>query len=84
MRQICQLSVTGLSAIRSIWCSLLQPCGPIYRRKTTEIPILGTAITDYEVARLVDSNEAPGGNVSGTTDMNPIKEQIDLLDATGS
>ncbi len=47
--------------------------------KTTDIPILGTAITDYEVARLVDSNEAPGGNVSGTTDMNPIKEQIDLL-----
>ncbi|MDD4347366.1 MAG: ABC transporter substrate-binding protein, partial [Desulfitobacteriaceae bacterium] len=34
---------------------------------------------DYVVARLADSNEAPGGNVSGTTDMNPIKEQIDLL-----
>jgi putative ABC transport system substrate-binding protein len=47
--------------------------------KTTEIPILGTAVTDYVVARLVDSNEAPGGNVTGTTDMNPIKEQIDLL-----
>lgn len=47
--------------------------------KTTEIPILGTAVTDYVAARLVDSNEAPGGNVSGTTDMNPIKEQIDLL-----
>ena len=47
--------------------------------KTTEIPILGTAVTDYVGARLVDSNEAPGGNVSGTTDMNPIKEQIDLL-----
>jgi len=47
--------------------------------KTTEIPILGTAVTDYEVARLVDSNEVPGGNVSGTTDMNPISEQIDLL-----
>lgn len=47
--------------------------------KTTEIPILGTAVTDYVVAKLVDSNEAPGGNVSGTTDMNPVKEQIDLL-----
>ena len=47
--------------------------------KTTEIPILGTAVTDYVSARLVDSNEAPGGNVTGTTDMNPIKEQIDLL-----
>lgn len=47
--------------------------------KTTEIPILGTAVTDYVSARLVDSNEAPGSNVTGTTDMNPIKEQIDLL-----
>ena len=47
--------------------------------KTTEIPILGTAVTDYVSARLVDSNEAPGGNVTGTTDMNPIKDQIDLL-----
>ncbi len=47
--------------------------------KTTDIPILGTAVTDYVSARLVDSNDAPGGNVSGTTDMNPIKEQIDLL-----
>lgn len=47
--------------------------------KTAEIPILGTAVTDYVAAKLVDSNEEPGGNVSGTTDMNPIKEQIDLL-----
>lgn len=47
--------------------------------KTSEIPILGTAVTDYVVAKLADSNEAPGGNVSGTTDMNPVKEQIDLL-----
>jgi putative ABC transport system substrate-binding protein len=47
--------------------------------KTTEIPILATAITDFEEARLVESNEAPGRNVSGTSDMNPIKEQIDLL-----
>ena len=37
------------------------------------------AVTDYVVAKLADSNEAPGGNVSGTTDMNPVKEQIDLL-----
>lgn len=47
--------------------------------KTTEIPILGTAITDYEAAKLVNSNEEPGGNVTGTTDMNPVREQIDLL-----
>jgi len=47
--------------------------------ETQEIPIVGTAITDYEVARLVDSNEAPGGNVTGASDMNPIAEQIALI-----
>lgn len=47
--------------------------------KTTTIPILATAVTDFEVAGLVESNDKPGGNVSGTSDMNPIAEQMDLL-----
>ena len=47
---------------------------------TEEIPILGTAITDYEVAGLVESNDAPGGNLSGTSDMNPIEIQLGLID----
>ena len=55
------------------------PAAQAMAGKTTEIPILGTAVTDYVVAKLVDSDEVPGGNVSGTSDMNPVKEQIDLL-----
>lgn len=47
--------------------------------KTTTIPILGTAITDYVEARLAESNEKPGANVSGTTDMSPIDDQIALI-----
>lgn len=47
--------------------------------KTESIPILGTAITDYVSARLAQSDDKPGYNVSGTTDMNPIKEQIELI-----
>ena len=47
--------------------------------KTESIPILGTAVTDYVLAKLVKSNEAPGFNVSGTSDMNPVAEQIDLV-----
>lgn len=47
--------------------------------QTTEIPIIGTAITDFADAGLVNDNNNPGTNVSGTTDMNPIEEQIDLL-----
>ncbi len=47
--------------------------------KTTDIPILATAVTDYVEARLVESNEAPGTNVSGTTDMASIEDQIKLI-----
>ena len=59
--------------------AIATPAAQSIAGKTSEIPILGTAITDYVSAKLVNSNEAPGGNVTGTTDMNPIKEQIDLL-----
>ncbi len=47
--------------------------------KTDSIPILGTAVTDYVAANLVSSNEAPGFNVSGTTDMNPVADQIAMV-----
>ena len=46
---------------------------------TADIPIVGTAITDYVSANLVESNEHPNTNVTGTNDMNPIAEQVDLL-----
>lgn len=44
-----------------------------------EKPILFTAVTDPEDAGLVDSNDAPGMNLTGTSDMVPIEEQIALL-----
>lgn len=47
--------------------------------QTKDIPILFTAVTEPVVAGLVTSNEVPGGNISGTNDMSPIKEQIELL-----
>ena len=47
--------------------------------KTETIPILATAVTDFEASRLVESNERPGTNVSGTTDMASIEDQIALV-----
>ena len=44
-----------------------------------DIPSLVTAVTDPADASIVDSNEKPGGNVSGTSDLTPVKEQIDLM-----
>lgn len=45
--------------------------------KTT--PVLFTAVTDPVGAKLVKSLEAPGANITGTSDANPVKEQLELL-----
>jgi len=47
--------------------------------KTKDIPILITAVTDPADAKLVKSNEDPQTNVTGTSDLNPINKQIELL-----
>ena len=49
------------------------------KAKSDTIPILGSAITSFTVAELVESNEVPGGNVTGTSDMVPVIEQVDLM-----
>lgn len=44
-----------------------------------DTPVLFTAVTDPVAAQLVTSMEAPGTNITGTTDMNPVKEQLELV-----
>ncbi|GAB6172713.1 ABC transporter substrate-binding protein [Paradesulfitobacterium aromaticivorans] len=44
-----------------------------------DVPILITAVTDPVTAKLANSMEKPGMNVTGTTDMNPVKQQFELL-----
>ncbi|WP_455137811.1 ABC transporter substrate binding protein [Thermophilibacter sp.] len=46
---------------------------------TADIPIVGCAITDYAASGLVESNDEPGGNLTGASDMTPVADQIDLL-----
>ncbi len=60
-------------------CAIATPAAQSVANATKDIPIVATAVTDYEEAKLVASNAKPNTNVTGTTDMNPIKEQIDLL-----
>lgn len=46
---------------------------------TSEIPIVGTSVTDYKTAGVIDDNDAPGRNVTGASDLAPVDEQIALL-----
>lgn len=49
--------------------------------QTKTIPVVGTAVTNFEVARLVKSDAHPGGNVTGVSDINPVADQLALLKA---
>jgi len=44
-----------------------------------DIPVMFTAVTDPVAAGIVDSMETPGANITGTTDMNPVGEQLELI-----
>ncbi|MBP3917955.1 MAG: ABC transporter substrate-binding protein [Clostridia bacterium] len=46
---------------------------------TTTIPVIFNAVTDPVGAGLVASLEAPGANVTGVSDINPVAKQIDLI-----
>ncbi len=59
--------------------AIATPSAQAVANATKDIPILVTAVTDPAGSGLVASNEAPGGNVSGTSDLTPIGSQIELL-----
>ncbi|MDR1550796.1 MAG: ABC transporter substrate-binding protein [Hungatella sp.] len=59
--------------------AIATPAAQAVAGATSDIPILMTAVTDPAASDLVESNDNPGGNVSGTSDLTPVKEQISLL-----
>lgn len=60
-------------------CAISTPAAQSVANATKDIPIVGTAITDYVTAKLVASNNEPKTNVTGTTNMNSIDKHIDLI-----
>ncbi|MEE0511667.1 MAG: ABC transporter substrate-binding protein [Peptococcaceae bacterium] len=64
---------------KDLVCAIATQAAVQMKSASSDIPIVGTAITDYESVGLVDSNDAPGGNVTGTSDMNPIEDQVALM-----
>ena len=59
--------------------AIATPAAQAVAGATSDIPVVGSAITDYAESGLVASNEEPGGNVTGTSDLTPVADQIGLL-----
>lgn len=59
--------------------AIATPSAQAVAQKTQDIPVVIAAVTDPQNAGLVESNELPGGNITGVSDLTAVKEQIDLL-----
>ena len=49
------------------------------KQATSDIPIIFSAVTDPIDSDLVDSIDAPGGNITGTSDASPMDRQLQLF-----
>jgi putative tryptophan/tyrosine transport system substrate-binding protein len=47
--------------------------------KDTDIPVVYTAITDPVAAELANADKTSTGNITGTSDKLPIKQQLDMI-----
>ena len=52
-------------------------------KQGSDIPILFTAVTDPVASGIVSDATHPGGNITGTNDMNPVADQIALAKELG-
>lgn len=55
------------------------PAAQTMATKDKKTPIIGMAITSFETAKLVKSNEKPGGNVTGVSDFTPGVKQLEII-----
>lgn len=67
------------SAKLDLVLAIATPSAQAMASASKDIPILITAVTDPVQAKLASSMNKPGKNVTGTTDMNPLKEQFELM-----
>lgn len=59
--------------------AIATPAAQSVANATDTTPIVATAVTDFVVAKLVKSNDKPGTNVTGSSDLNPVAAQLDLI-----
>jgi len=73
------MSTRFVSRGAAVMVGIATPSAQALANSSQEIPIVLGAVTDPEGSGLVESNEAPGGNITGVSDLTPIKEQFSLI-----
>lgn len=59
--------------------AIATPSAQTMAAATRNLPVVFSAVTDPVGARLVKSLEAPGGNITGVSDMLPLERHLDMV-----
>ncbi len=59
--------------------AIATPTAQAVANSVKDTPIFITAVTDPKEAGLVESFDKPGANLTGTSDLTPVKQQLQLL-----
>jgi len=59
--------------------AIATPGAQVCAQKIKDIPVVFTAVSDPVGAGLVKTMDAPGGNLTGMTDMPPVDKQLELI-----
>lgn len=59
--------------------AIATPAAQSAKQVTDDIPIVFSAVTDPVESELIDSMEQPGGNITGTSDMAQMEDQLQLF-----
>lgn len=78
-----QIAKNFVGGKKDLIIAIATPTALAVANATKSIPIVISAITDPVGAKLVKSLEKPGTNVTGTTDMSPVREQLSLFKDLG-
>ncbi len=65
----------------SVIVPISTPSAQAVASATQDIPIVFSAVTDPLAAKLVADMDAPGGNITGVSDLSPLDKHLELIQA---
>ena len=79
MSTAAQIAQRFKSSKTAVAVGIATPTAQALANAIKDFPVIYCAVTDPVSAGLVESFEKGGANVTGTSDMTPVREQLDLL-----
>lgn len=79
LAQMCETAVKNSDLIFAIATPVAQALVNELDKQGAKVPVLFTAVTDPVASNIISDAKKPGGLISGTSDINPVSDQVNLL-----